>query len=115
MRRTPRPGEKFKHRVLDDEIEVVGPGRAYGDLEVRPLGKDFTYHIAQASLTGRNASYRSFYEPRVAKAAAEGLDASDGKWVAVCERHGTLVATDTMKAAKESSTKDFCDECRGEE
>lgn len=113
-RLTPRPGEKFKHRVLDDEIEVVGIGRAYGDIEVREIGKDYTYYVAQARLTGPKAAYRGFYEPRVAKASAEGLDASGGKWLAICERHGTMVATDTMKSAKSSSTDEFCEECRAE-
>ena len=49
----------------------------------------------------------------VAKATDEGLCDAGGKWVAICEKHSTLINTDTKKSASNSDTIEFCDCCRG--
>jgi len=49
------------------------------------------------------------------KAADAGTDPDDGKWIAFCDRHGTLIAANTRKEARTSSdTREFCDDCRDE-
>lgn len=40
------------------------------------------------------------------------LDATDGKWVTVCEDHGSIVNSATQSAAYYTHGKDFCDGCR---
>ena len=53
-------------------------------------------------------------DARVARAADEGLDTQGGKWIAVCDEHGTFVQVSTRHDASTSSRLDFCDECREE-
>lgn len=48
----------------------------------------------------------------VAPAAELDLDDEGGRWVTICEDHGTLVNTDTRNAALTVYPLDFCDLCR---
>jgi transposase-like protein len=50
----------------------------------------------------------------VANPQAIGADPSEGKWVTFCEKHNTLVYSDTQKLARETRGIDFCDDCRAE-
>ena len=49
----------------------------------------------------------------VGQAATFKVDASDGKWVVVCETHFTLVNVGSRIQAERTSTTEFCDDCRG--
>ena len=44
----------------------------------------------------------------------KGFDAdTEFRWVTVCERHGTMVSSRTLKLAKEAmGSVDFCNECQ---
>ncbi|QIN93853.1 hypothetical protein SEA_ALAKAZAM_31 [Microbacterium phage Alakazam] len=48
----------------------------------------------------------------VARAEELNLDATDGKWVTVCEDHKTIVNSATEKDAYYTHGQDFCDGCR---
>lgn len=48
----------------------------------------------------------------VGTAVELSLDATDGKWVTVCEDHGSIVNSATQSAAYYTHGKDFCDGCR---
>lgn len=48
-------------------------------------------------------------------ASKNDLDEEDGRWVAVCETHGTVVSHSSLKDARstmKSGSTEFCDECR---
>jgi hypothetical protein len=48
----------------------------------------------------------------VAPAAELDLDDEGGRWVTLCDDHGTLVNSDTRNAALSIYPLDFCDPCR---
>lgn len=45
----------------------------------------------------------------VYRASEQGLD---GRWVTICEDHGTILSSDTREQALAADTDDFCDDCR---
>jgi hypothetical protein len=49
----------------------------------------------------------------VGKALEEGLDDEGGKWVAICEKHATILNVPLKKYAVGIDTEEFCDCCRG--
>jgi hypothetical protein len=46
----------------------------------------------------------------VGTAEALGCDPEGGKWVVICEAHGTLVNVDTRAVAMAIRADDFCEE-----
>ena len=50
----------------------------------------------------------------VYSAAAQGLDATDDRWITVCEGHGDTVASATLALAIDAARTphDWCDSCR---
>lgn len=49
----------------------------------------------------------------IEKAEVIGADATDGKWVAVCDTHGTVLNGKTKKWLKDIDTEEFCECCCG--
>ncbi len=43
---------------------------------------------------------------------AHADDKDSGKYEVICAEHGTLVGVETLAAAKSSSLRDFCEDCR---
>jgi hypothetical protein len=41
-------------------------------------------------------------------------DPDGGKWVTICEKHGTLINSSTLAIARATWSTDFCDDCRDE-
>lgn len=48
----------------------------------------------------------------VGKTEEYGLDVNDGKWIAICDTHSTLLNSDTKKSLIGIDTREFCDCCR---
>lgn len=45
-----------------------------------------------------------------------GLDTAAGRWQVVCEQHGSILATSTMRLARGHMTSpDWCGDCRSEQ
>jgi hypothetical protein len=46
-----------------------------------------------------------------------GLDPTDGKWIASCERHGTFVTNGSKRLADAAARNpaEWCDDCREDE
>jgi len=53
----------------------------------------------------------------VGKAVDMGLDPTDGKWIASCERHGTFVTNGSKRLADAAARNpaEWCDDCREDE
>src|SRR5687768_9034480 len=51
----------------------------------------------------------------VARPEEIGASTEDGKWVTFCEKHQTLVYSETKRLALDTRGKDFCDACRADE
>lgn len=49
----------------------------------------------------------------IGKAEAFGLDGEGGKWVAVCDQHGTSLNASTKKFLLNMETSEFCECCAG--
>lgn len=49
----------------------------------------------------------------IEKAKIYGADATDGKWIAYCEKHGEIVNATTKKSLIGIETKEFCNCCAG--
>jgi len=47
-------------------------------------------------------------------ATAQGMDASDGRWMIVCEGHSELVVTDTLALARSAAREpqEWCSQCQ---
>lgn len=57
---------------------------------------------------------RSKYGLRTYGTAEElGLDPEGGKWVVICDDHGTIANMDTKRLAMMTATDEFCEECEG--
>lgn len=39
------------------------------------------------------------------------LDPTGGRWVVICETHGTIVNTTTLADARATATAEFCEDC----
>lgn len=51
---------------------------------------------------------------RVSTAEVEGLDPAGGRWLAICDRHSTVVNNETRDLARRTDTVDFCEACMDE-
>jgi len=64
-------------------------------------------HYVIWTRTARNGDHLTVAQPQ-----AIGADPTEGKWVTFCEKHQTLVYTDTQKEARSLTAAEFCDDCR---
>lgn len=67
--------------------------------------------VDAAPLGSLGAARRPRFTGRVAKAADEGFE---GKWLAICDKHSTMVdnATKALAQASAADTRQFCERCR---
>lgn len=101
---------EIEKRMMEDGDKPVYKFKAHkGDLyALHEPSKD------TAPPAGQPIQKAESYKGTYSTAAAEGLDPSSGKHVAICDKHGAIVNTSSEKKARSSAadTRLFCDECR---
>jgi len=104
-------GFKLMHDYKTNLVHLSNDGTT-ATCNSRFIGSETEAHYADDLACTRCLTKLAKAEIEIGKAIDFGFDDSDGKWIAYCNMHDTLIAGNTKAELTGMSTTEFCDCCR---